>query len=1079
MSVRNRTVGRGANCAANAAAIPTSPISGAQVQSPVTFTWSGASSAMLFRVWVSVNGAPFEDVGITKDSQLKTDIPGGSVQWFVEAIFNGCPTVNSTTASFTIPQAAGCANDTSLLIAPADASSAVTAPVTLVWSAVDKATDYRVFATLNGSDSVVIAKAAGTSVTKSLPPGSITWWVEAEFDGCPSTKSLRSHFVIPRSANCGTDVPQLVAPPDTASNVTSPVKLDWNPVSGAVDYAVFLRHNGGPPIPIAETTSTDLTRRLPEGSFEWWVVALFAGCPPVESRHTTFTIPTTTCSNRPPILMGPADGTTGLTSPVHMKWSAVPRATGYKVWAAGDDDESASVIGSTTTNSLTTTMPAGKVDWYVEAQFANCPSVTSATAGFTVRKNAPACGTPARPVARAPGQVISGTPFTIHWSAVANATNYELLESTAANFNGATTQIISDVSATLTRTTGATPTRYYFRVRADSSCSDDRGAYSKVVSVVVAPLQANAQRHTSIDLNVQSGVSQQIVIPGQTPPVNFSARGDKPWITVTPATGTIGPQGVTLTVTYDPSALKLGTNTGTVLITTGNSGRYQTNGVMPTIPVSVSLVTPVAPTGKNTPPPDSLIIPAVGHAAGANNSLFESDVRVANVSPQTQSYLLNFTLSGTDGTQTGQSTTIDVDPGATMALDDILTNFFGIGPDGGSATGVLEIRPLTSTTANLSSSATPSVTTVASSRTFNATPTGTFGQFIPAVPFSQFVGSGNRLSLQQIAQSQAYRTNLGLVEAAGQTASVLVHVFDNSGRELAAIPQTLQPGEHRQFNNFLMTNGITLTDGRFEVEVTSATGKVTAYASVVDNLTNDPLLVSPVLKGSTSASRFVLPGVGDFDVGIAHWKSDVRLFNSASTALPVTLSYFPQGDPTHPVTTTMTVQAGEVRALDNLIVSTLPQAVLPTAGSLLVSTTSPSALVATARTYTQTTSGTYGQFIPAVTTAQSVGNGERSLQLLQLEASDRFRTNIGLAETSGSSATAHVSLILPDSKFAISTDIPLAANEFRQISLASFGAGTVYNGRVTVSVNAGSGRLTAYGSVIDQLTQDPTYVPAQ
>jgi hypothetical protein len=30
-----------------------------------------------------------------------------------------------------------------------------------------------------------------------------------------------------------------------------------------------------------------------------------------------------------------------------------------------------------------------------------------------------------------------------------------------------------------------------------------------------------------------------------------------------------------------------------------------------------------------------------------------------------------------------------------------------------------------------------------------------------------------------------------------------------------------------------------------------------------------------------------------------------------------------------------------------------------------------------------------------------------------------------------------------------------------------------------VSVTGGSGRVTAYGSVIDQLTQDPTYVMAQ
>jgi len=367
---------------------------------------------------------------------------------------------------------------------------------------------------------------------------------------------------------------------------------------------------------------------------------------------------------------------------------------------------------------------------------------------------------------------------------------------------------------------------------------------------------------------------------------------------------------------------------------------------------------------------------------------------------------------------------------------------------------------------------------VASSRTFNSTDNGTFGQFIPAIPFSQFVGTSSIISLQQIAQSTAFRTNLGLVEAAGENASVLVHVFDNSGHELAQVPVTLLPSEHVQINNFLQANGVALNDGRLEVQVTSATGKVTAYASVVDNLTNDPLLVFPVLKGSGAASRFVLPGVGDFDVGVAHWKSDVRIFNSATTPAPVTLTYYPQFAPASPMTTTLTLQGGEVRAINDLIASTWP-GTTQTAGSLLVSSASASSLVATARTYTQTTSGTYGQFIPAVTPAQAVGSGERSLQLLQLESSDRFRTNIGLAETSGSAATAHVSLILPDSKFAISTDIPLAANEFKQIPLAGFNAGTVYNGRVTVTVTGGSGRVTAYGSVIDQLTQDPTYVPAQ
>ena len=37
----------------------------------------------------------------------------------------------------------------------------------------------------------------------------------------------------------------------------------------------------------------------------------------------------------------------------------------------------------------------------------------------------------------------------------------------------------------------------------------------------------------------------------------------------------------------------------------------------------------------------------------------------------------------------------------------------------------------------------------------------------------------------------------------------------------------------------------------------------------------------------------------------------------------------------------------------------------------------------------------------------------------------------------------------------------------------------VYNARISVSVVDGDGRIGAYGSVIDQVTQAPTYVPAQ
>ena len=58
--------------------------------------------------------------------------------------------------------------------------------------------------------------------------------------------------------------------------------------------------------------------------------------------------------------------------------------------------------------------------------------------------------------------------------------------------------------------------------------------------------------------------------------------------------------------------------------------------------------------------------------------------------------------------------------------------------------------------------------------------------------------------------------------------------------------------------------------------------------------------------------------------------------------------------------------------------------------------------------------------------------------------------------------------------------VHVLADEFRQFSLADFNLGSaVYNARVTVKVVSGTGRVTAYGSAIDAITQDPTYIPAQ
>jgi hypothetical protein len=228
-----------------------------------------------------------------------------------------------------------------------------------------------------------------------------------------------------------------------------------------------------------------------------------------------------------------------------------------------------------------------------------------------------------------------------------------------------------------------------------------------------------------------------------------------------------------------------------------------------------------------------------------------------------------------------------------------------------------------------------------------------------------------------------------------------------------------------------------------------------------------------------NSNRYVIPGVA-YSNGIANWRTDVRLYNSASISVNATLTYYPQGAPGSPRSQTITIAAGETRGIDNIL-NTMFGITDPSAGgSVVVTTTSTSSIIASARTYTPTDIGTVGQFIPAVTPVESVGVADRALQLLQLEYSDAFRTNIGLAETTGSPATVEVSLVLPDSKVTPIISFSLAPNEFIQFSLASFGlTDSIYNARVAVKVVDGTGKATAYGSLVDNLSKDPTYVPAQ
>lgn len=744
---------------------------------------------------------------------------------------------------------------------------------------------------------------------------------------------------------------------------------------------------------------------------------------------------------------------------------------------------------------------------------------SSTEIGFAYQFNTGAGSAPTcTPLASVAGTAQTGNQYTVSWTPVSDpSATFTIDESTSPDFtaNLITTTPVSGQSKTFTHSVTAATT-YYYRVRANSCGGATPGPNSPTVAVVVTPVPTvtGRQGDVTVPLGSTSTVSLNVFVPGLSQPASFTATVDKPYWVVQPSSGTLPTSGLNLSVIANPANLPPGASTGTLTITvssgSGKGGPAANDTTTVTKSVSVSLVTPVAPGGKTLPPENSLIIPVVAHAPGALGP-FQSDVRLLNANTSAVNYQLTYTPTQIDGTTSGKTTTLTVDAGQSIALNDILNDFFGVGAAGDSGYGSLELRPLNSST----------TLNYASSRTYTFNPNGTYGQFITAIPFVNFATRfvvpnplnptpptppTPILSLQQISDAGSgaatgSRTQIGLEEGSGTPANGHIALFDDSHNQIATAPYTLLPGEHVQKSlaAWFGMQTLPISDGRIEVTSEGTTGAVTAYASVLDNITNDPVAIAPVQASQISSTRFILPGMAALGTtGPNNFHSDIRLYNGGASSVTLNATYYPQGGGT-PVNgkAPITIPAGNVVMYNDVIAGPLFNAP-GNGGSVVFTTATQASVVATGRTYTiASNNGTFGQGIPGVTPSQGIGMGDRPMQLLQLEESPLYRTNVAAFELTGNQPTVtncggpltnpvtvcvQISGYSPDSKVAANVYVPLGPNQFTQLGhilAGMFPGETIYNARASVQVVGGTGRVAAYGSVIDNGTTAGAYVPSQ
>jgi len=434
-------------------------------------------------------------------------------------------------------------------------------------------------------------------------------------------------------------------------------------------------------------------------------------------------------------------------------------------------------------------------------------------------------------------------------------------------------------------------------------------------------------------------------------------------------------------------------------------------------------------------------IAAVAHTAGALGTTWQTDVRIFNGGTATANVTAIFTHSGDEGWNHFAAAKLSIAPKQVIALDDVVAATM-------HTTGVGQLEFLGDTD-NL----------VITSRTYTRANGGTYGQFIPAVSTTE---SSTLAYVPQVRVAPEFRTNLGFAETNGGSGVVRVTVTNGlSGivlqQDLPVLPFGQMQIPETGGGGGLMTA---------EVRVVSGDARVIAYGSVVDNRSGDPVYV----PGSTPrAGTFVAPVISQAGVN-TYWRSDVFLTAPGDSGGTFDVTY------TDAVNGFRMIRHGTVEAHSALGLDDIVNNVFGRTGFGSVSADLDGNLIATSRTWTTSSNGTYGQFIPL---QPANDNFTRPHELLHIERSSAFRTNIGAINTAGTQEVLRFTLYDAAGRVLGSTDravFPLRAIQFSIEELTSL---PVTDGRVEIEAVAGSGNAIAWASVVDNATGDPIFVPAQ
>jgi len=450
------------------------------------------------------------------------------------------------------------------------------------------------------------------------------------------------------------------------------------------------------------------------------------------------------------------------------------------------------------------------------------------------------------------------------------------------------------------------------------------------------------------------------------------------------------------------------------------------------------------------------MVPAGAHTNGLSNTFWLTDLQLYNPGSEEVSAELGFLPPETDNSGV-EVQEVSIQPGHSTELSDVVGDF--LGESGSGAIRIVHSAPL-----------------LVTSRTYNTSESGTFGQFVPgSSSVDQTLQPGDSVSLIGLAGNSDFRTNIGCANTSGNAASFNIKLFNASGTLLWDENRDLLPWGWLQIDKVFQKLGLSnITAGSALISNTGTEAPILPYASIIDNNTGDPTYISDTLPAQVNDPVWIGASAHANGVGTSVWRTDLEFMNPGSEDISVSIDLMMRGqDNSSPEERTLNVAAGESTRVEDVLNSLFN--LTDGAAALRISVDTGQLLV-TSRTYNQADTGTFGQFIPGLPESRATGQAE-DMVLMSLRQNENFRTNIGFVNTTGNGI--EVQAILFDASGAEISTITQEVAPFSYIqSPLELPAGVVLDGGFARISTTTDGAFFGFASVIDRGSDDPIFIPA-